>query len=191
MDRLDSKKLTPELAKEFAIKLLDRFDAELGEKDDSFLSMAGYFVEAFSDISRQEFIDDYTQTIYSTVYPRKGLFDNPWKAICTIAHECIHVTQFDEDIFMPMKYLNNSAERARYEGKAHYGNSYMNWWRFGEWPDNIATSRRVLAYGISEASALTIEAGLDVDRDMTIDGMVLSDVCKVAVEILTEMDLIV
>lgn len=107
----------------------NEFDVKVVEKKNSrFMKLVAFclgIIRRFipNVCSPTEFMDDFTTTIYGTVYvsfPVSELEDKDYvQEISHMVHEFTHAEQFRREALMPLKYLFSAYWRMRYEVEAY------------------------------------------------------------------------
>lgn len=106
----------------------NEFDVKVQEKKDSrFMKLVAFLLGIVRKFvpnvcSPKEFMEDFTTTIYGTVYVSfdPGALDDAdsEEEIIHMVHEFTHVEQFRREFLMPLKYVFSSYWRMRYEVEA-------------------------------------------------------------------------
>ncbi len=106
---------------EFDVMVVEKKDSRLMRLVAFFLGIIRKFIS--NVCSPTEFMDDFTTTIYCTVYvsfPVSELKDENYvHEISHMVHEFTHAEQFRTELLMPLKYLFSSHWRMRYEVEAY------------------------------------------------------------------------
>jgi len=105
---------------EFSVKVQEK-------KTSTLMKIVAFFLGLIRKVvpnvcSQKEFMDDFTTTLYGTVYVSFDLADlkdeDYVNEIGHMVHEFTHVEQFRRELLMPLKYVFSQYWRMRYEVEA-------------------------------------------------------------------------
>jgi len=160
------------------------FIASVVQKGTSgFMRSASWFLDAIGIMDKQTFMERYTTTIFSTIYvpfqigiPTKNY--SLWGQLSVCAHECQHVAQGNRDGVnaFNLRYLMDSGARAAYEAEALTAQMELEYWRWGEVPEDRPERRsRILEhYGCSEKDIEWVRVYLEQTRSTIMQGGIIT-----------------
>lgn len=174
---------------ERALKLANRFKANIVSKRDSKLKYWGYVSKYFSGITREEWVKSFNTTIGSTIYVSDDFLDScAYVQMRIIAHELVHVLQFREaPIQYPSRYASNKHYRAIYEAEAESAAYQFRQLAGGGIPDTNIYVAHYVKYGLTEDDIDTMRSIIKSDMvTLKQTGMPASPVVDIAVSIYKE-----
>jgi len=157
--------------KDFCDKMCKRFDVEITDKADSqIMAWAGKIVEMAADMSEEEFLKEYTTTLYNIIYvPILPWEDDPanyWSWVSTITHECLHAKQFRDEIFeFPYYYATDTAYRANKEAEALSSGAILYLIFIGDDYDPKQKVKKLGPYGCNSKDQAGAAASIQISMD--------------------------
>lgn len=196
IDRFKEKEATPEKMMKFRTKMCKKFGAiQLNKPTGKYMDILADFIALMTDVSAVDFIDYYSQTIYSIIFFAEKFAEfTPWRQAKIVGHECRHVVDFTKDPMAMSRYIVNAHERSTMiEANALLANYELEYWRYGKMPDFSGVKDFVIKYGCSEAdgkaSLARVESNMMIVEQLHESGEFLTDQAKYAVELFKELGL--
>ncbi len=179
---------TPTMVKDFWKHMQRKFQFQIADKSQSSLmKLAAWFLNLLGIQDKQDFLDTYTTTIFSTIYiPFKiGVASEPYplpNQISICVHEAAHVLQNASDRRFTWRYATSTSWRANYEAKAYRTNMEIYWWYTKELLDPRMLAEKLWHYGCKEGDILACQQNLEIAAKMVKRGGVVSETSKVALK---------
>lgn len=170
----------------FTRELCFKYSCEIVSKNDSWLKYIARYIDMFSNISADEFMNKYTTTIGSKIFMPAG-YNRDWGFIKLLTHEVQHVADFAKNPQDMVMYCISKQTRAHIEMRAITTSFELEWWKNKRALSPRKYSRRLFDYGLEDKHVEYVEKGLTSASLSIQQGKIITPVGKNAIAILKRL----
>ncbi len=184
-----STHITSELVKKFWKDALEEFGAKSVDKNDSgFMKAVGSFLDVIGILDKDEFLNHFTTTIFTTIYRPFDIGDGDdgwdlWHQITICVHELVHVLQYKDDpIGFTFSYVGSKNSRSEYEAKAYAADMEMHYWRYGKLYNIEHRMQSLKSYGVDQEHIDFAVSVMESIGETVLAGATVNDVAAWAMD---------